>query len=369
MQSSASAPDTQRRRVVVHVGPSRDARGGIASVLQTYAASVRLNEAYDVRFIATSRGGSKLAAMFRCLAALRELRTLTRSPLRPIVHVHMASGGSFWRKSIVLAHAARAGCPTVLHLHGGGFRRFADRSGRLVRRRIRRTFARATCVVVLSREWVENVAAVTGRVDAVVVPNPVIVPEECASGSEPPMVLFLGRLSERKGTDTLLDAAAILQSRGVRATYVLAGDGDVAEWRERVALLPHPEEVELPGWVGGDAKYDLLSSADVFCLPSLYEGVPMSILEALAWGVPCIATPVGGVSSVVADGVNGALVPPGDAPALADALMRLLTNPAERRRLGSVGREGIARTHGIDAVADALDALYRGMRTRGGVPR
>jgi glycosyltransferase involved in cell wall biosynthesis len=344
-------------RRVVQVGPSPDAMGGIAAVLGSYRSS-RLAELYDLTFVTTTAGERGIRRWSSFARALLELsRECARRP-RPIVHVHMASRGSFYRKLTVLIVARAQGCPILLHLHGAEFHRFAAGGTSMRRWLVRLAFRIPQCVIVLSPEWEQRVAVFARPRCVVAIPNPVSIPVRRARGSSPPHVLFLGQLGSRKGVDVLLQAIRGLQGAGIRATYTLAGDGSQDDYRESARLLPQPEAVVLPGWLSGSSKTEELERSDIFCLPSREEGVPIALLEAMSWGLACVATPVGGIPSTIEDGKTGVLVSPGASDSLANALSALLSDSALRRRLGDAARDRAIEGYALDVVVDRLARVY-----------
>jgi len=344
-------------RRVVHVGPAIGAQGGISSVLRVLHDSAEF-PGYSVRFEATvARSGGALAPV---AGGLRTVGIGLRALLSPrsIYHLHVASRGSFYRKALVYYAARVRGHATVIHLHGGKFHLFVRDAGPFTRRLVRSVFSNADEVVVLSPEWRERVAAFSGREGAAVVPNPVVIPAT-ATRANADTVVFLGRLSQVKGTADLIEAVGLVQQAGNTATrWVLAGDGDASEFQAAVSRLPRPEAVEMPGWLSRERVAELLSGARVFCLPSHDEGKPVALLEAMAYGLACVATPVGGVPDVVVDGRNGVLVPPGDPVALAGALTRCLGDEDLRGRLGAAARETVRESYAVDVVAGTLSGIY-----------
>ena len=114
----------------------------------------------------------------------------------------------------------------------------------------------------------------------------------------------------------------------------------------------------MPGWVSGEAKRALWESANAFVLPSHVEALPMSMLEAMAHGLPVIATRVGSVPEVITDGVNGLLVPPQQVGELARAMSRLAVSPALRDQLGRAGLLSVQQTFAVERVCDALATIY-----------
>lgn len=170
-----------------------------------------------------------------------------------------------------------------------------------------------------------------------------------------PHALFLGRLHRQKGVDLLLRAFTEVPC----GTLDLAGDGpERAQLEQLAAELGLTDRVRFLGFVPHDSVPDLLHEADVLVLPSEYEELGTAIVEAMYSGLPVVATRTGGVPELVAHGVNGLLVPPSDAIALAGALRRMLADRDLARRFGERGR---ARAQGFrwDALAPRVLGVYR----------
>lgn len=180
---------------------------------------------------------------------------------------------------------------------------------------------------------------------------------ELLRGRERPLVLSVAALEQSKGGADLIRAARLLVDRGIAATFAIAGEGPE---RERltalVAELGLEDSVQLLG-ARGDCG-SLLEIADVYCLPSHTEGVPAILLEALAAGLPSVATRVGGVPDLIAHGHSGLLVDPAEPQSLARALARVLQHPAFAEHL-SRGALEVARAHSPRACARGYAELYR----------
>jgi glycosyltransferase involved in cell wall biosynthesis len=174
-----------------------------------------------------------------------------------------------------------------------------------------------------------------------------------------PRLLMLGELGHRKGTEDVIAALATPEVRQGNWSAVLAGNGPVDKFRASVASLGLADRIDLPGWRNTEQVRDLLQTADILLLPSRHEGLPMAILEAMAAGVAVISTPVGAIPDAIIDSESGLLVPPGDVPALARAILRLLTDQQLRRRLADNARSRFEEMFTIDRTADGVAALYR----------
>ncbi len=348
---------------VLMVGTALEGRGGVAAVVSVLRRH-GLFEREAVRYVATHADGSRLAKARGALAGFWQLARACVAQHPAVVHVHAASHASFLRKSIVLLIARLAGSKTIFHLHGGGFRTFATQeSGPLMRRWIRHTLESSSIVIALSEGWAGFVHGFAPRARVAVVPNSVPLPAPPAPGREEPgRILFLGRLEAAKGVFDLLDAAALLAGAHPRLRLALGGEGsdaDVQALRRRAEQLGIGDRLELLGWVGPQRRDAELARASAFCLPSHAEGLPMSMLEAMAAGKAVVATGVGGIPETVSDGDNGLLVPPRDAPALAAALARVLDDAALRARLAQRARATIEQHYSTEVVCGQLSALYR----------
>ena len=344
--------------LIVMLGTAMETHGGIASVVRSWRAA-GLFERWPIRYVATHCDGSALAKL---AAALRAFATVAGLMLRnpgAVVHVHGASRASFWRKSVFMAMALAARWPIVFHLHGGGFARFHDKGCGPVARRVVRFFLdRAAAIVVVSERWQAWMALATRNPNIVCVPNAVALPARSDLPREENLVAFVGRCGAAKGVFDLLDAIADLGAARPELRLVCAGDGDIERVHARSAELGLRARVRLAGWIGREARERLLRTCSVYVLPSHAEGVPMSLLEAMAAGSPVIAGAVGGIPDIVRHGVNGLLVTPGDPTSLAYAIARVLGDRAAAARLGREARETVARHYTIERTFERLDRVY-----------
>jgi glycosyltransferase involved in cell wall biosynthesis len=349
-------------RLVV-VGPPLDASGGIGRVMSSVLATLRPEE---VRVEVLDTRGHRRNPVASIVPLLTTCATiLVRAARRQVdvVHVNSAGHGSAVRKGVVVRACRLARVPVVLHLHAGTFPAFFDPLPGPAKRWVRRTFALATSVIVLTENWrryagsalavpAERTVVVPNGTPAVTAPAPPRLPGEDLH------LLFLGRLEPAKGVPELLAALGrpVLAHRPWRAT--LAGDGDVEGYRALAARLGLAGRVDFPGQVDAGTAAGLLARAHALVLPSHAEGLSLAVLEALAAGVPVVCTPVGGLPEAVRHGANGLLVPEGDVDGLAAALLRLLDDESLRRRLAAEARETWRRAYSLEVFVDRLVAEW-----------
>lgn len=348
-------------RSVLMIGTHQTTMGGIASVVRGYIEG-GLFDSWPVQYVATHRDGSRLQKVWAwTISYSRVLGALLSLP-EPLLHVHLSHRASFWRKAGICALARLFNRPYLLHLHGSEFMAFYEHEcGRRARRIIESTFGRAAVVLALSEEWRGNVLRICPSALIEVLPNAVRVPDTTADGCSRTglgRILFLGRLGQRKGTFDLVRAFSMLAKRFPEAHLVCAGDGSVDAVRHQAGQAGLDLRVECPGWLSVDQARSELARADVFVLPSYAEGLPMSLLEAMANGLPVIASRVGGIPSLVQHGVNGLLIDAGDSEALACAIESVLADPTLRARLGAGARQTIVERYSLESHLARLGHLY-----------
>jgi glycosyltransferase involved in cell wall biosynthesis len=170
-------------------------------------------------------------------------------------------------------------------------------------------------------------------------------------------VLFVARLVPNKDPETLIRAAAIVLARYPEVKFVLVGDGPLrVRLQEQANRLDIGHAVQFLG-LRHDVP-ELMRQATLFVRPSTLEGMPLTILEAMASMLPVVATPVGGTPELLKDGVNGYLIPVGDHLALANSIIRLLDEPLLAKEMGQRGRELVKASYTWDAVAEQTERVY-----------
>ncbi len=282
-----------------------------------------------------------------------------------IVHAHF--GINAMDASVIARHFD---VPLVVTFHGMDI---TVERGRRQRRERRRVFDAATAVIAVSEFIAERVSAAGCPPDKLFVHHIGVDTERFRPGDapeEPGRILFVGRLVAKKGLDHLLRAMPAVQARVRGAELIVVGDGGL---RERMEALARELGVNarFVGVQTPDRVLDWLRTAAVLCSPSVVaadgnaEGLPMTIMEAQATGVPVVAFPSGGSAEGVDDGRSGFVVPARDEDALAEALIRLLGDGELRERFSLAAREFALRKFDLAHQTEKLEAIYdraRGVR-------
>lgn len=305
------------------------------------------------------------------ITAIIRLLRLWKSDRPALIHTHLFHAGVLGR----LAARSLGLSPLIVHQHGLERARSRLRSilDRLLSPLAQQYVASCQAVArqLSTREAIppEKLVVIYNGIDPSVFPRS----QSLLSGDRPewrddflktfdldPSSLHLacvGRLSPEKGQALLLEALSLLTAKGLRVQVVFFGEGPLRQaLQERCAQLNLGAQVRFAG-----LRRDLhhwLPCFDLFALPSAWEGLSMALLEAMAAGLPVVATGVGGSPEVVVDGVTGLLVPPGDAAALANALTRLAQDPDLRHEMGAAGKQRVEAQFSLSSTVAALNNLY-----------
>lgn len=335
-------------------------KGGMKSVVDGYESDGVFSR-HSVRLIATHVDGSVSRRVVAVLTALTVFVMSLFSGRVDLVHAHVAMRGSFWRKSLFALIARLFRVPVIGHVHGSEMKAFIAGQSAFGRRVIRYQLEAFSCVVALSDSWANYFQRLAPAARVVVLPNYVRVPvfERCYSERRPLQVLFMGLIGDRKGVFDLLAAVAIVNSSSDVVRLIIGGNGELNRCQAEVVRLGLTEAVELRGWISGPSKEQLLRDSDIFVLPSYNEGLPVSVLEAMSWGLPVVSTHVGGIPDLVRDGVDGLLLQPGDVAGLAERIAALALSASRREQMGQSGRARVIQHFSDQAVLPMIDRLYR----------
>jgi glycosyltransferase involved in cell wall biosynthesis len=351
-----------RRLQVLVAGPSSRTQGGMASVQLLLERWVP--DDIDLHVFATFAEGGVGARLRATLLGVGGAVWRLLTGRVDVVHVNLSKKASVLRKGVILTVGRLRGAATVVHAHAGLFLDWFDGLPRPAQAVVRRLLV-ADRVIVLNETVREGYARRIGvpHDRMVMMTNPVEWPSSVPErdGDGPVLAAFLGALREKKGVFDLVSALALLPAEHrERLHLVAAGHEDPVALRLAIHRAGVDEVVEVSQYLDPDARDALLARAQILLLPSHAEGLPMSVLEAMAWGLVPVVTPVGGLPALIRDGENGVLVPVADPEALATALGKLLVDDAARRTIGARARED-ARAYAADVWAARLADLWRSL--------
>ena len=347
---------------VCMVVPSFSAKGGIASVVSGYRGSA-LEKAYDIRYIETYSDVSKAKKLWKAVASYFKFIHLLIFWKPDMVHIHSSFGASFYRKLPFIWLSSWFHIPIVNHIHGSAIDELYTNASQRKRKLVVQTFGKCDKIVVLSEEWKHKYESFIEPKKIVVLEN-YSIPHEIMNRDRPEpsrSILFLGFLSEAKGCFDIPQVVKNVCAVYPNVKFILAGDGSVEDkekLQELISTYQVKDYIDMPGWVRGEEKDLLLQNADVYFLPSYGEAMPMSILEAMGYGLPVISTKVGGIPQLVIDQVNGFLFSPGDIDGFSQAITLLLSDKKQSLEMGRKSLEIVKNRYSLEEHIKKLGEIY-----------
>lgn len=317
-------------------------KGGIAAVISGYYGSV-LEKDYNIIYVESYKDGGKLTKLFKAISGYFLFAKVLIVDKPDLIHIHSSFGPSFYRKMPFIYMASWAKKPIINHIHGADFDEFYVNAREKKRKQVQKAYGKCAVLIALSSEWKERLSQIVPAEKITIIENYSTLHEDALNErlGRPSnnTVLFLGEIGKRKGC---YDIPAVVE-QVVKAIpdvkFVLGGAGSTEDEAAVKKLFKDKgvtDHVAFPGWIRGSEKDKLLREADVFLLPSYNEGMPMSVLDAMGYGLPVVSTNVGGIPKIVYDGENGFCCEPGDVKVMSDGIVKMLEN---RESLENMSKE------------------------------
>lgn len=330
--------------------------GGISAVVQYWSDYIE-----NLQYYPTYRlSNIFIRTWWFCTSFVRlAVRMLFDKKIK-ILHLHTAADGSFWRKAqlVKLGHALHK--KVILHVHASRFKDFYNESSTKKRKWIKDVLDKVDVLIVLSESWKKWFTEIGINGDKIIIlhnitPYPTIIQEAKVQDGKIHF-LFLGEIGKRKGVFDILNAISKNRSFFEKKLQLrIGGNRNEKKLLETIKKYELENIVFFEGWVGGEKKIELLNWADLYILPSFNEGLPISILEAMSYGLPIISTPVGGIPEVVKG--NGVLVTPGNIKEIHDAIKKYIDNPLLIEKERNISLK-MVETYLPDFVMNQLKNIY-----------
>lgn len=340
---------------VLVVATSRKTRGGITSVVKAHETGEQWKK-YHCRWIQTHRDGNAVRKLWYLCTALIEYVALL--PFYDVVHIHVATTQSAKRKRLFFYPAKWLGKKTIFHFHPSNEKFLFEPHNRKLYHSL---FLQADLVLVLSaqwKRWIEEALGLTEHVEVLYNPCPVVHYRNDLRGKN---ILFAGTIIPRKGYEDLIRGFGKIAQEFPDWKVVFAGNGEIEKAKEIVKEAGIAQQTVFLGWVTGEEKEKAFQQASVYCLASYGEGFPMGVLDAWAYGIPCVVTLVGGLPDIVGEGENALTFCPGDTDRLACQLKKMIEDEPLRNHIAQASLKLAQTTFNIDVINRKLGEIYDGI--------
>ena len=348
---------------VLMFGPGLKVMGGISSVVNEWLEA-GIEQKLDLKYIPTLKDGRPGRYLGKFSDAVKAYSRMLIEIMRPvdIVHIHLSSYMSFYRKLIIFWIVKTRGIKTIVHLHGSMFKEFYKNGPAIQKNLIKWMFNKSDAIIVLSETWHQFVSEISTNSNIYIIHNGVSPKKfhtKKSINKKRITITFMGRLGKRKGTYDLIDVFTRLSTEFPDVELLLGGDGDIEEVKNLVDRKGLSNRIHVLGWLSGPEKLKVFANSDIYTLPSYNEGLPVSILEAMASGLPIVSTHVGGIPEAVIDNKNGFLVQPGDIDTLYICLSELCRSKQLRQKMGQASVELASQKFDVKELIDALITVYK----------
>lgn len=347
---------------ILTIGPDyKDHRGGIGAVIETYNSFFE-----DFNFIPSYRPfkSNLKKVVYFVNQLIKIIRYLIKDKDIEIVHIHGSHGASLYRKFVIfLVSKYTFKRKVIYHIHSSSYDVTYRKSGLFRKYIINSLINNSDLIICLSGFWLDFFKNNFNPQKIIIINNVVNKPANKNSydwdkGSVTKF-LFLGRVGDRKG---IFDLLHVLSNKSdfyrEKLKLYIGGDGEIDRLKAFIKTNNLEDFVEYVGWVTDERKKELLSTAEIYILPSYNEGLPISILEAMSYGLAVISTNVGGTPEILEDNVNGFIFNPGDLLAMDRAIRILLDNREKILKFGTQSLKKI-KPYLPDVVAAQLTAIYK----------
>ncbi|MBL4932626.1 glycosyltransferase family 4 protein [Clostridium paridis] len=331
--------------------------GGMSTVINNYYSS-NLKDKVNIKHISTTIGGNKLTKMTYFLISLLRVLIVLLTKKIDIVHIHSAARGSFIRKSYFVTLSKIFGKKVVFHMHGGAFHQYyLNECDDKKRNYISKILNKCDVVIALGDEWKEKISGYCDS-EVVVLHNAIDIPGTNQFSNDSTYITLLARLEEDKGTFDILKVVKEVCSEFPYVKFVFAGSGDANVVKQKADELGISQYINVLGWIDHNKRDEILKNTIIYLLPSYYEGMPMSILEAMSYGVPVISTNVGSIPTVVKDYKNGFIIEPGNINDLKKYILLLLNDEKLRSVMSNENYRLVSENYNIENNVNKLFEIY-----------
>lgn len=360
---------TQQRKLrVVLFSPALNAVSGVSTHVNMLLGSALSRDFDLLHFQVGSEGRKENAAgkLWRMASSPFALAGFLLRHRPDIVHLNTSlDQKAYWRDLVYLLVARLAGRKVLNQIHGGALPQDFFPKSSFLTGVLRRMLLASHAVSVLSSAELKAYRAFDSRINVHLVPNAIeavdlINARREANLDKPLRLVYVGRLVATKGLFEAIEALHLLKSRGCVFTMRIAGGGaDDAALRKAVSIAGLEGEISFLGPVFGEAKNRLWLESDLFVFPTHFEGLPYSLLEAMAASCVTVTCPVAAIPDVMRDGIHGVFVPAKNPSMLADALARLDADRDAIAHMAQAGRDRIRAYYTTTRLADDFRRLYR----------
>lgn len=320
---------TNTKLNVLMVGVDEGRIGGMWSVAETYIKDESYNKFVNLKYVATSTGGSKFKRAIKMISGYLKIVAYMLRRNIDIVHIHMAEKGSVYRKGFVIKLAKLFKIKTVVQMHAGPIMSWYNTLGDRQKTRVKEILNSPDKLLVLGNYWKEQLCEIVPNNKIEVLYNGTDCALDNRYNVNGNYITFMGMITKRKGAYDLINAVKLIDKDLPNyIKIILCGFDEENKAKEYARGLNLIHQILFPGWIDREKKNEILLNSCICVLPSYFEGLSMTVIESIAYGVPIVATNISTMPEIIGDEIH--MVIPGDINDLAMTIKDLVSDKSKR---------------------------------------
>lgn len=338
---------------VIVIATSCKTKGGITSVIKAHKTEEQWVK-FQCKWLETHSDKGRFYKLYYFIKSF--VQYLFLLPFYDLVHIHTSEPQSAFRKTFFLVYAKLLRKKVIVHFHAFSTETTINSKFRQVYMFL---FSKADVVIVLSEYWrTEIIKTFKLSHKIIILYNPCTRIHNTILYKKQKNILYAGAINTRKGYKDLITAFAAIGKKFPDWKVVFAGSGELEEAKNLSKKLNIESQCLFLGWISGDLKDKAFKEASIFCLPSYAEGFPMAVLDAFAYGIPVITTPVGGIPDIAISDENMLLFMPGDRKMLAIQLERIILDKELYNKLCDSSINLANEDFSVSKITKELENIY-----------
>lgn len=344
---------------VLMVGVHKSTKGGMWTVVENYLKDEEFVKKYNIKYIPTAVSGNAIKRILYSIWGFIKVFFYTIFHNYDILHVHMSERMGVFRKSVIIKISKIRKAKVIIHMHGAEFESWYNSLTDKRKAKVRKTLNSASKIIILGEYWKKFVSSLLeDKTKIEVVYNSVSCPTKNLYNFNTNKLLFLGAIGKRKGIFDLIETMKIIKSKEIKTKLLLYGP-DVTEGINEIIKQNNLSDfMEYKGWLSGEDKRNVFTKEIALnILPSYNEGLPMTILETMSYGIPNISTNVAAIPEVL-NNENGYINKPGDYKAVANEIIEFLENKKIRQEKSKKSYQTIKKEFSIETHIQKVSSIY-----------
>lgn len=348
---------------VLMIGVDKTSVGGMLTVVENYLNDGDFCKQTNLRYIPSVVNSTALKKILFFIKSFLRITFCIVCRKIDIVHIHMAERTSVYREGVIARLAKLLGCKVIIHMHGANIETWYNAQSSVIRRIATHFIDAADRVIVLGKSWIPFMERVVRKKSKIIVVYNAVPSVLCNPYSlNSKNIIFLGMLIQRKGIEDLLCAFSNIKNDVPKDIVLkLYGDDKSQNIRDLIERYDLSDRAKYCGWLTNADKPSVLKDCMLNVLPSYNEGLPMTILETMAYGIPNISTNIAAIPELIKDGENGLLITPGDTVSLQKALLELLLNEKKRQQMSCKAYESIQGNFTVEKHLKNILDIYKSL--------